>query len=507
MHLKSLQFLGEQTCCISFCLMFIFMLQIGKVHAENADLRANACFDMGVFAFGEKDYQSAIDSFKRALMYQPDNPYYIHFLGKSYLESGLYSKALKAFQQAKQINPYLHELDNDTALLYFKLKQYDKAARLFIEIIQNDPLNENIAAHYFAGLSLYYEKQYQKAIPYLKYVSEKNDDLMENCLFHISICLYRMDQKDKAIQSFKRLASKGLSLEIKKMSQKWLKAIQERNMYNPYKLLAKISFQCDDNAGFVAPYLKTSNDDDMLLNVYVNGKYRLIRSSKYEIGTGYKHLQTIHQDLTEFDITGSTINLYGKYKYDQTILGISYRPAYYWLNHERFMVKHRFTPQVTWKVSEIYALRMSYTYANNHYYEDATQNGHSHILSWMNTIKIKPYHCTVFITTTAEENHAAGRNKQYEQFRGNFGVKISLPNNTLFKINSKFQAYRHAHMDMALQKKRKDHTSSLGFELSHPLYNRTLWAGIGYYYSHNNSNMDYYDYRKNVISLIWTLKY
>lgn len=492
---------------VSLCLMCLFCLPISDGYAENESLKASAYYDMGAFAFDEENYPIAIDNFKRALEYQPDNPFYIHFLGKAYMGSGLYQKALETFQHAKQLNPFLHEIENDIALVYFKLKQYNKAGKLFMDIIRKDPINENIEANYFAGLCLFYEKKYKPSITYLTVVSEKDNDLKENCLFHISICLYRLKQIDKAIQSFQHLASTASSQEIRKMSQKWLESIQQQKNYKPYKLLAKISFQYDDNVGLVAPYVKTSNDDDFSLAAYLKGTYRFLRTQDYEIGAGYNHFQTMHQELTDYDITGSTIDLYGKYKYDQTIVGINYQPSYYWISHERFMVCHRFTPQLTWKVTQDYILRMSYTYANKHYYEEISQNGHSHILSFMNIFKIKPYHSNVYLAANAEENHAAGLDKQYKQLQGKLGIRISLPHNTQLMMNSLYQTRRHSRIDMALQKKRKDHLASLGFELSYPLKDNNLWAGIGYYYFHNNSTMDYYDYRKNVISLIWTVKY
>ena len=487
--------------------MCIFIIHIRDGYAENDELMASAYFDMGVFAFGEENYTIAIDNFKHALRYQPDNPYYIHFLGKAYMESAHYPEALKAFLHAQQLNVFIHELENDIAQLYFKLKQYDKACKLFLDIIRKDPISENIAAHYFAGLCFFNEKKYQQSISYLTHASDKNADIRDNCQFHISICLYRLNQKEKAIQSFKKLASTASSEKIKQMCNKWLKSIRQKELYRPYRLFAKISFQYDDNVGFSAPYLKSSHDDDIVLNAYVVGKYQLLRKNDYEIGAGYKHFQTIHQDLQEFDITGSTIDLYGKYKYDQAILGFRYQPSYFWVDHQRFMTDHLFIPQFTWKVTQHYVLQLSYTYANSHHFDNSTQNGHSHMVSWMNIFKLKPFNCSLFIDTTAEENHAAGSENQYELLSAKIAAKMMIFKDIQLKINSQYKECRYSHMDLTVNKKRNDHTIGLGGELLHSLNIKGLWGGIGYYYSHNNSNMDDYDYRKNVISMTLVVKY
>ena len=70
-------------------------------------------FDLGVFAYEDQDYEAAVENFKNALRHNPGNPYYHHYLGKTYMKMEQYNDAKTHFEVALAIDPDVEELKYD----------------------------------------------------------------------------------------------------------------------------------------------------------------------------------------------------------------------------------------------------------------------------------------------------------------------------------------------------------------------------------------------------------
>jgi len=79
------------------------MLFITSVWCNDKVQKGSGLFDMGVFAYSDKDVDNALTNFLRALEFQPNNPFYIHYIGKTYLVLDKYQKALSMLTKAYQI--------------------------------------------------------------------------------------------------------------------------------------------------------------------------------------------------------------------------------------------------------------------------------------------------------------------------------------------------------------------------------------------------------------------
>ena len=113
----------------------------------NAAEQGDAYYDLGVFAYEEGDYEIAERDFKKALEFNPDNPFYNHFLGKTYLKTGRYREAMKYLDMAWKVSPDMSELKYDLAFLNFKMSNYSEAADLFAEIVDEERAGGIQACH------------------------------------------------------------------------------------------------------------------------------------------------------------------------------------------------------------------------------------------------------------------------------------------------------------------------------------------------------------------------
>lgn len=95
------------------------------------------------------------------------------------------------------------------ALQKYENKDYTEAINLFGQVISNDP--NNMAGHFYSGISLQENGKYSSAMNEYKTVIENKDNLFtEQAEWYTGLCLLQTNENKKAYRQFKKIAeSKG----------------------------------------------------------------------------------------------------------------------------------------------------------------------------------------------------------------------------------------------------------------------------------------------------------
>ncbi len=95
------------------------------------------------------------------------------------------------------------------ALQKYENKQYEEALKLFSKVVAEDP--DNMASHFYSGISLQETGRYNKAIHEYETVIVNKDNLFtEQAEWYTGLCLLQTDNNKKAYKLFKKIAlSKG----------------------------------------------------------------------------------------------------------------------------------------------------------------------------------------------------------------------------------------------------------------------------------------------------------
>ncbi|MCM8830993.1 MAG: tetratricopeptide repeat protein [Candidatus Omnitrophica bacterium] len=106
----------------------------------------------GIIYFNNKEYQKAIDEFKKALEINPN--YYEAYLNLGYVETALkhYNKAIDYFKEVIKLSPSLVKAYVEIANIYFELTQKDEAMFYYKKALEFQP--DNIEA--LVGLGFVY---------------------------------------------------------------------------------------------------------------------------------------------------------------------------------------------------------------------------------------------------------------------------------------------------------------------------------------------------------------
>ena len=489
-----------------FKFAFIFSLVLLLAVATHAKEAGRAYYDLGVFAYDAGNYEEAEKSLKAALTVMPDNSFYNHYLGKTYLKMKRYDEALVYLKLAYDVDPDVPGLKYDLALGFFQLQDYARASDLFTDVSQEDPTN--IPALYHTGISLYKQGQYSKASDYLIDASEKSPSIKAMGYFYAGVCHQKMGDMENAVKKLEYVKDNAKDASLRESAIKKLEAVEKQKRVKPYSVNMKLGVQYDDNV-VLEPVDEDiiADKDDWMAVLYFSGKYNVVNGQDYIIGAGYNHYQTLHDDLGEYDLIGSILDFYAKYRLNRFTLSFTYSPNYYWLDSESYIMKHHLKPEVSYKINENLVSKLSYSYYRNKYYEDKNRDGHTHegFLNFYYRLGRRMGY--LFGGLGYEDVSASHLDQYYGQLKTKLGVSFKMPFELVFNTTLKFYRKDYDNVNTIFGVTREDDKYNILVSLSRKLIYD--WLGIlgEYSYTKNDSNISDYEYKRNVATLSLTASF
>jgi tetratricopeptide (TPR) repeat protein len=489
---------------MSFSLVILLVLFTGSI--SYAQETGRAFFDFGVFSYEDGDYTDAEGNFKKALESNPDNPLYYQYLGKTYLKMARFEEALTHFTTAHGIDAEMPGLDEDLAALHYKMSNYEQAAALFIDIAREEP--SNVMAFYHAGISLMKLERYGKALDYFLDASEKSPTIKTNGYYYAGICYQKTGKTDKAVEVLTYVKSHATSESLKASADKWLEAIaKEKKARKPYSLYLKIGGQYDDNVR-LEPLDRDlyADEDDAAVIGHFMGSYNIVNRKDITIGAGYSHYQAYYIDLSEFDLVGSTGTLFAKYRLQPFIFSLSYLPSYYWVDYDSYLRQHQVRPEITYQFSKSFLGKFAYTYSDKEFFEGEDRDGYAHE-GYLDLYYALKKNLRIFGGAGYELNDARHDDEDYGEYKTKLGCTLKAPWRFDITLTGKYKARRYANEDSLLGDTREDDQYSGTLSASRPVYFEWLKAVLEYHYTKNFSNIDDFEYDRNLVTLSLIVRY
>jgi tetratricopeptide (TPR) repeat protein len=488
---------------VSVILVVLFLF----LPANAAEEGGGAYYDLGVFAYEEGDYEIAEGHFKKALGFNPDDPFFNHFLGKTYLKTGRYQEAMHYLNIAWKVDPDISELKSDLAFLNLKMSNYSKAADLFMQIVTEDP--SNVLAHYHAGMSLYRQKHYGRALDYFLAAAQRSPTVKTNSYYYAGVCYFETGKAEKAVEKFEYVRDHADSGPLRENSIVWLERIRtEKKDHKPYSLYLKVGYHYDDNV----PLEPLDDDfyadeDDYVTKVFFSGKYNFVDSKSYNIGAGYSHYQTWHNDLVQYDLIGSIGNVYAKYRLQPFTFGLSYIPSYYWLDSENYLRRHKLNPEVVWKCTEKFATKLSYSYYDDENFLNDDRDGEIHegfLDVYYSIMGKKAY---LFGGIGYDDKSASHPDQDYGRLKTKLGISLTIPWELNLRLTGKYQEKTYDNVDTVYGVEREDTKYHGSISLSRKLFYDWLGILAEFNYTKNDSNINDLEYERKVTGLSLTARY
>ncbi len=151
----------------------------------------------------QKDYTNAATSYERYLLLLPENPGPAQFeLGMCYGQLGQNDRAILALEDAVKSRPQDQAYNYQLALMYQKVKEFDKAEQVFKNLIQFSP--QDALSYYSMIIRMYDEAGLpEKAIDAARKIIELNPK-SEISILNLGIIYYKLKRYDEAIATFRQ---------------------------------------------------------------------------------------------------------------------------------------------------------------------------------------------------------------------------------------------------------------------------------------------------------------
>jgi len=426
--------------------------------------------------------------------------------GLAHIKTGEHEKAIDLFKQALEINPDWKEAYLNLGIAYYKIGSYDLALKAFQNLLERTP--DNGPALFFQGLSLQGLGRYQESIVYLEKAGKFDANLYQAALFNIGRAHFELGNNAEAKAKFNETIRTGPNTETAQGAKTLLKILADKKPDKPWKLSAGIGIEYDDNIT-VSEQDLSSNLGDVVYNFDFSGSYKVINTKKNTWEAGYSFFQSIHDDLSTFDLQSHTFSLNGSHKFKKLKLGVHSNYSRTTLGNDDFLEIYSISPNVgIFLIPKLYTIA-NYAYKYTHFFDIPSRDSQNHGLGLDNFYFFLEGKSYLLLSYRLE--HVNARGDQFDFLRNFVTAKVKYPLKDLgwgtqLDLSYKFFIKDYNNITPSIGEERRDVRHAIQFGITQPVY-KNLEAKLKYKYIREESNLPTSDFKENIASLVFSLSF
>ena len=478
-----------------FVLIVVTFIYLFPAFSEATD--SNPYLDIGIFAFEENDFASAISHLKRAMLKQPENPVAYHYLAKTYQKMKRYKEARQYYIQACNIDPDLDNLLYDRGFFYYLTQKYQLALNDFVKTVKQTP--ENLLAQYYAGICAFQTEQYKIAHQYFLACAKQNSNIKENAEYYAAVCYLYTGKPAQARTLFHKIVIHSQSGSLKKDAKKWLDIIKSNPfIFRPYHLCASITMTYDDNIKLTPAGENVSDTDDLVTRTFVGGNYNFVQSPIFMMGIGYAHSQSNHVDFPDYNMVASKGRFVIEYNKKNTKQSLYIKPEHLWLNDKDYLSFQGIEYDIKWQKNKYLKLLANFEYGfyknfDNNEYDGSGINFDFGLERTFSNNK----NMSFFSVLSGVNRDTNGLDKKFHL--GQIGCGLRYQNKQIkWSFGGNYSVKNYLHQDSTFLKRRSDNHTKLYTQVLLTRYSIQPYFVIEHQV--NASNINQFDYRKTAIS-------
>ena len=179
-------------------------------------------FNIAVVYGEQKEYKKSISFYEKVIEINPKDDGAYNNMGRAYFELEKYKEAITFYEKAIEINPNDDRIYYNMGITYVKLKEYEEAIVFYKKAIDLNPKNDGI--YYNLGVVYGILKMYQEAITSYKkaiQINTKNNEAYINLfeLYVIQDIIIDKVLEDKYIELFEENKETFIVYEMLKILQ------------------------------------------------------------------------------------------------------------------------------------------------------------------------------------------------------------------------------------------------------------------------------------------------
>lgn len=494
-----------------------------------ADVFVNAA----ILDFEDRRFDAAASNLRRALEIEPENVEALYYFGVVRMAQGQPAEAVPFLERARARAPQDTAITTQLGLAYFAQQDYERARPLLEEGFKADPTLDGLG--YYVGFLRYRSKDYRGAIQAFRAGRTSDPELQQLTKVYTALSLTSVGLPAQAVSEVEAALRIAPGSAITGPAERLRDAvITARQRDRRLALEARVGVLYDDNVRVIPDPVDSSGDP--AVNALRKGRrasfgelaglrldYTWLRTEEWESSVGYSFFGTYYNDITDFSSMDHLVTVSGLYKTALGAVPVSVGGQYAYdalfLDAEWFVLRHTATLFTTVVPSERYLTQVAFRYQNKNFNDPSgtpaaeIRDANNFMGGALQFFRFDEDRHYIKLGYQFDYEDTDGRNYEYVGNRFLAGAQYTLPwwNIRLkYDIDVHLRGYLNPNTILPSnspgQRRRYDKEFNHTVRVEVPLPAGFTLAGE-YLNTNANSNLDVFDYTRNVFSLTLSWNY
>lgn len=492
---------------IVFC--SIFFSVFGVVYAETP-------FEKGVKEFKEENYEEAIEFFLEARKLDPTSSVVAFFLGLTYKHMQNFKEAVPYLRDAVTFTPKIKEALIELIDVLYLTDNLEEAKK-WIEVGEKEDIAPG-RLQFLKGLVLLKEGKNIESISSFQKAKELDSTFAQAAEFRIAEAYAKEGKLKEASERLKFSITIDPTTDMAIYARDYEKFLTEKmEREKPFRLSLGLAYKYDTNvvlkptSGPVAELI--TGEQDSAINASLRIGYTAPFSFKgpFSFALQYSLYTDTYFDLTRYQWISQNITAIPGYNFGKFSVSFPLSYIYNWVKRRSYMNIKGMDPTLRFMVSENSMGEVSLGYFRKDYATrpldiNEERDGYSVSGSFSWTYFLKAGEGLITLRYSPTNEHTDGNNWSYREHK--FSLSLLYPLIWKFKLqltgDSTFTHYKNT--NTVFNVKRKDDTYFTSLGLICGIF-KNLDAIASYSYTRDKSNIDVYDYKRQIFSVGLEFRY
>lgn len=486
---------------------------------------AEVAYAKGILEYDQGDYLKALDYFRTTIAATPKNANAQFYLGLTLNRLGEFAEAIPALETALQLDPTMQPVHYNLGLAYFQDNRYEDALKQLRLAEQFDP--KNAAVQFYQGYASYQLQRYEQVPPYMDRALALDPSLKQVVPYYRGLAFYELGRDSDAENALQTALVLDPTSTLGRNAERYLNVIKQRaGERRQFQVQGMVGFQFDDNVILEPNDLEVSKQADGRAVITVDGKWLPVRTSQWQLGVEYQFFQTAHFNLNDFDIQNHTLGLFSRYALKPVTLGLTANYAYTLRDNNSFAGIFTVEPSATIPQASDFFAVVSLRYRLEDFFEDLPagqksaerdRDGWNMRGGFQQYFTFNQKRSYVRLSYYFDASRNDGTDWEYNGHEVGLSLATPLWAGISVNVDGTYNRrdYLHRHsfdrdplavLTAADTRAREDNRWTGAVMFSRPL-GASFTLSAGYAHISNSSNLAFFDYRRNIVTLALTGRY
>jgi Tfp pilus assembly protein PilF len=487
-------------------------LAIFTAPAAHASERSSHLVSRGLVHFHAGDSTQALDAFDKAVAADRRDAEARYYRGVTYGRMQRFAEAAADLEEVLELEPGFNRAKLELGYALFRLGRYDEAHKRLAQA-QADPTLEPQAS-LFLGIIEVRGGHTEQAKADLERAAI-DPQLAAAAHFYRGVAQQRAGEARAAATSFRSAAERAPDTEIAREAEQRAARLGTAPSARRYELYGALGFEYDSNVRLapsddaLAGALGIAEDDDGVGTIEAGARYDVIREPSLRVSAGYEFFQSLHLDLDDFNLQDHRLGVDATGRAGRAIVGLATHYDYYLLKTDSFLEEISTAPWLRIPLGPSDETDLYYRFRYRDFKDepfDSLRDAANHAvgLRWAHYFGARERYVALGYRFDHEEPaQDEGELFAYDGHEADAELGWMLPGAIASELS---YAYRRENYEPSASNGRDDNEHLIGVELSRKLV-EYFWLVAAYGGTINDSNREFFEHDRHVVSLALEMRY